>query len=77
MNFQIFSEPATWVSLTTLTAMEVVLGIDNVIFLSILSGKLPKEQQTLARRVGLSLALGLRIGLLFAISWVKRVSHDE
>lgn len=57
-------------SLLTLTALETVLGIDNVIFLSILVAKLPKEQQPLARRLGLMGALGMRIGLLFTLSWL-------
>ncbi len=57
-------------ALATLTAMEVVLGIDNVVFLAILVGRLPERQQTLAQRMGLTLALGLRIGLLLAISWM-------
>jgi predicted tellurium resistance membrane protein TerC len=56
------------VALATLTAMEVVLGVDNVVFLAILVGRLPPAQQPLARRLGLTLALGIRIGLLFAIS---------
>ncbi|MEP6551606.1 MAG: TerC family protein [Gemmatimonadales bacterium] len=67
---EIFTEPATWLSLVTLTAMEIVLGIDNVIFISILVDKLPTGQQALARRLGLSLALILRLGLLFAITWI-------
>jgi predicted tellurium resistance membrane protein TerC len=62
--------PETWVSLATLTAMEVVLGIDNVVFLTILTGRLPLEEQPSARRLGLALALVTRLGLLFAISWV-------
>jgi len=64
------TEPATWLSLITLTAMEIVLGIDNVIFISILTDKLPPDRQPVARRLGLSLALILRLGLLFAITWV-------
>jgi predicted tellurium resistance membrane protein TerC len=67
---ELLTEPATWLSLVTLTAMEIVLGIDNVIFISILVDKLPRGQQTSARRVGLSLALVLRLGLLFAITWI-------
>jgi predicted tellurium resistance membrane protein TerC len=67
---ELLTEPATWLSLVTLTAMEIVLGIDNVIFISILVDKLPHGQQTLARRLGLSLALILRLGLLFAITWI-------
>jgi predicted tellurium resistance membrane protein TerC len=64
------ANPDTYVSLLTLTAMEVVLGIDNVVFISILVGKLPAEQQPKARQIGLALALVMRLGLLFAISWV-------
>ena len=67
---ELFTEPATWLSLITLTAMEIVLGIDNVIFISILTDKLPPGQQPLARRLGLSVALILRLALLFAITWV-------
>jgi len=67
---ELFTEPATWLSLITLTAMEIVLGIDNVIFISILTDKLPPGQQPLTRRLGLSLALILRLALLFAITWV-------
>ena len=57
-------------ALVTLTAMEIVLGIDNVVFLAILVGRLPVDQQPFARRLGLSLALGIRIGLLLAITWI-------
>ncbi len=70
MTLELLTQPEIYVSLLTLTAMEVVLGIDNVIFISILAGKLPPEQQPTARRVGLALALILRLALLFAISWV-------
>lgn len=62
--------PDAWVSLLTLTVMEIVLGIDNLIFISILAGKLPPEQQARARRMGLALALVTRIMLLLSISWV-------
>ncbi len=64
------SNPDIWISLITLTTLEIVLGIDNIVFISILSGKLPAEDQARARRVGLALAMILRIGLLLAISWV-------
>jgi predicted tellurium resistance membrane protein TerC len=57
-------------SLAALTAMEIVLGIDNVVFLAIVAGRLPGSQQLLARRLGLSLALGIRVLLLLAISWI-------
>jgi predicted tellurium resistance membrane protein TerC len=67
---ELLTDPAVWLSLITLTAMEIVLGIDNVIFISILTDKLPPGQQPLARRLGLSLALILRLALLFAITWV-------
>jgi len=70
LNLELFNDPDTYVSLLTLTAMEVVLGIDNIVFISILTGKLPPAQQPKARRLGLSLALVFRLGLLFALSWV-------
>ncbi|WP_437294234.1 TerC family protein [Sorangium sp. So ce426] len=59
-----------WITLATLSALEIVLGIDNIVFLSIMTAKLPLEQQPLARRIGLLLALGMRLLLLLAISWV-------
>jgi predicted tellurium resistance membrane protein TerC len=58
------------IALLTLTSLEIVLGIDNIVFISILVGKLPRERQAAARQIGLLLAMGMRIGLLFAISWV-------
>jgi predicted tellurium resistance membrane protein TerC len=58
------------IALLTLTALEIVLGIDNIVFISILTGKLPSEQQARARRLGLALAMGMRILLLLAIGWV-------
>jgi predicted tellurium resistance membrane protein TerC len=70
MDIALLSDPDTYVSLLTLTALEIVLGIDNVVFISILTAKLPAEAQPRARRLGLSLALVLRIGLLFTLSWV-------
>ena len=66
----LFSDPAAWAALLTLIALEVVLGIDNLIFIAILSNKLPEHQQQLARRIGLSLALIMRVGLLFLIGWL-------
>jgi predicted tellurium resistance membrane protein TerC len=62
-------------ALMTLTGLEIVLGIDNLVFLSILTGKLPREQQRSARLVGLSLAMGGRIGLLLGISWVMSLTR--
>lgn len=67
---EIFLEVDTWVALLTLTFMEIVLGIDNIIFISIVAGKLPEEQQKKARIGGLSLALIMRILLLFSITWL-------
>ena len=64
------SDPQVWIAFGTLTVLELVLGIDNVIFISILSGKLPPDQQPKARYIGLSLALGIRILLLMSLSWV-------
>ncbi|MDZ4697688.1 MAG: TerC family protein [Deltaproteobacteria bacterium] len=64
------SDPEIWVSLLTLTALEIVLGVDNVIFISILAGKLPTAQQAKARQLGLLFALVTRILLLFSISWL-------
>ena len=66
----LLSDPATWAALLTLIALEVVLGIDNLIFIAILSNKLPEHQQQRARRIGLALALIMRIGLLMLIGWL-------
>lgn len=63
-------DPQVWISLLTLTALEVVLGIDNLIFVAILAAKLPAEQQDRARRIGLGLALGMRLALLASLSWL-------
>ena len=68
------SDPQAWIGLLTLTVLEIVLGIDNVIFISILSGKLPPAQRGVARRLGLGLAMGVRILLLLSISWVVRLT---
>ena len=68
------ADPQAWVSLLTLTLLEVVLGIDNLIFVSILAGRLPPAQQGRARRIGLALALAMRLALLAAISWITRLT---
>jgi predicted tellurium resistance membrane protein TerC len=73
-DFGVLLSAEGWISLVSLSAMEIVLGIDNIIFLSILSGKLPAEQQPKARRLGLILALFLRLGLLLTISWMMRLT---
>jgi predicted tellurium resistance membrane protein TerC len=62
-----------WIALLTLTVLEIVLGVDNIIFISILSGKLPQAQREKARRLGLLLAMLMRIALLFSIAWVTRL----
>jgi len=67
-------DPQAWISLLTLTGLEIVLGIDNVIFISILAGKLPAEQQAKARQVGLMLALVTRIALLASIAWIAKLT---
>jgi predicted tellurium resistance membrane protein TerC len=67
---ELITDPQIWVAFLTLTALELVLGIDNIVFISILSDKLPKEQRLFARRVGLFLAMFMRIGLLFILSWL-------
>lgn len=64
------SDPQAWIAFLTLTGLELVLGIDNIVFISILAGKLPAEQQQRARTIGLGLAMFIRIALLFSISWV-------
>jgi predicted tellurium resistance membrane protein TerC len=66
----LLSDPAAWLALLTLIALEVVLGVDNLIFIAILSNKLPEHQQERARKLGLMLALGMRIGLLMLIGWI-------
>ena len=67
---ELLSDPQVWIAFLTLTALELVLGIDNVIFISILVDKLPKERRDLARRIGLFFAMFIRIGLLFLLSWI-------
>jgi predicted tellurium resistance membrane protein TerC len=68
------TSPEAWLGLLTLTMLEIVLGIDNIIFISILAGKLPAEQQPRARRVGLLGAMLTRIGLLAALAWIIRLT---
>ena len=68
------SSPEAWIALLTLTALEIVLGIDNIIFISILAGKLPENQQKTGRQVGLLLAMVTRILLLFSIAWLTRLT---
>ena len=67
---ELLSDPQVWVALATLTALELVLGIDNIVFISILVDKLPKAQRELARRIGLFMAMFMRIGLLLVLAWI-------
>ncbi|MDT3779758.1 TerC family protein [Nitrospira sp. MA-1] len=73
--FEWLTSPEAWIALGTLTALEIVLGIDNIIFISILVGRLPESQRTFARRAGLGLAMVARLGLLFSISWVMGLTE--
>jgi len=66
----LITSPDAWIAFLTLTALELVLGIDNIVFISILADKLPRKRRALARRVGLSLAMVMRIGLLLVLSWL-------
>jgi predicted tellurium resistance membrane protein TerC len=68
--FDLLFDPQVWVAFLTLTALELVLGIDNIIFISILVDKLPKQEREIARRVGLFLAMFMRVALLLVLSWV-------
>ena len=68
------SDPQAWIALLTLTVLEVVLGIDNVIFISILAGKLPPAQQSKARNIGLAMAMIMRVLLLLSLAWIVRLT---
>jgi predicted tellurium resistance membrane protein TerC len=68
------TDPQAWVGFGTLTVLEIVLGIDNIIFISILASKLPRDQQSKARYIGLALAMLMRIALLFSLSWIVRLT---
>ncbi|MCA9544762.1 MAG: TerC family protein, partial [Myxococcales bacterium] len=72
---ELLSDPQAWISLLVLTAMEIVLGIDNIVFITILTGRLPKEDQLGARRLGIGAALISRVLLLLSISWVMRLTE--
>jgi predicted tellurium resistance membrane protein TerC len=75
MDFTWLADPQIWIAFATLTVLELVLGIDNIVFISILSGKLPPEQQPKARFIGLSMALIMRVLLLFSLSWVMTLTE--
>lgn len=71
---EFLSSPEAWISLLTLTVLEIVLGIDNIVFISILAGKLPQHQQKKARQLGLALAMITRVLLLMSLSWIMRLT---
>ena len=71
---ELFLKPSTWSALVSLTAMEVVLGIDNLVFISVLTAKLPEDRRAAITRIGVGAALVLRIGMLFAISWIMHLT---
>ena len=68
------TDPAVWIALTTLTVLEIILGVDNIVFISILVDKLPPRQQRKARLIGLGLAMFMRILLLFSLTWIMRLT---
>jgi predicted tellurium resistance membrane protein TerC len=73
---EVFKHADAWASLATLTGLEIVLGIDNIVFLTLTTNKLPEKQQPAARTLGLSLALFMRLGLLFGLTWVMSLTAD-
>jgi predicted tellurium resistance membrane protein TerC len=72
----LFSDPNLWIAFFMLTALEIVLGVDNLVFLSILVGRLPPQVRDRARRLGLLFAMGTRLALLFSLSWVMDLTND-
>ena len=73
--FEWLASPEAWIALATLASLEIVLGIDNIIFISILVGRLPEKERDLARSLGLGLAMVARLILLFSISWVMGLTE--
>jgi predicted tellurium resistance membrane protein TerC len=73
---ELLTNPEIWVAFATLTILEIVLGIDNIIFISILTGRLPEEQQARGRFIGLSLAMVMRILLLLSLTWIMQLTTD-
>ncbi|MDT0635178.1 TerC family protein [Spectribacter hydrogenoxidans] len=72
---ELLADPNVWIAFLTLAALEIVLGIDNIVFISILAGRLPVEQRQKARMIGLSLALGMRVVLLLSIAWIMGLTE--
>ena len=75
MIFEWISDPSAWIGLATLVVLEIVLGIDNLVFIAILAEKLPPEQRDKARIIGLILALGMRLILLASIAWIVTLTN--
>lgn len=75
MDFSGLDEAGTWIALVSLSAMEIVLGIDNVVFIAILTGRVPVEKRARTARIGLAIALVMRIALLFGIAWIMRLTR--
>src|SRR5690606_30790095 len=75
MSFEWMADPAAWAGLATLVVLEIVLGIDNLVFIAILADKLPPEQRGRARMTGLSLALVMRLGLLASVAWIVTLTE--
>ena len=71
---ELLTDPQAWIALATLTALEIVLGVDNIIFISILAGRLPEHQRQRARILGLALAMGTRIALLVSLAWIMKLT---
>ena len=71
---ELLVDPNAWLAFATLAALEIVLGIDNLIFISILAGKLPPDRQDLARKAGIAAALVSRLGLLFTLTWIMKLT---
>ena len=76
MLVEMLTSPEIWAAFAMLAVLEIVLGIDNIIFISVLTARLPKDQQARARFIGLSLAMGLRIALLLSLSWIMGLTDD-
>ncbi len=76
MDFSGITNPETWIALLSLAAMEIVLGIDNIVFITILTARLPPEQRMRTARIGIFLALFMRIGLLFTIAWIMTLTRE-
>src|SRR3972149_9625520 len=74
MSMDLITSPEAWIALATLSALEIVLGINNIIFISILAAKLPRDQQARARTMGLAVAMLSRIALLFSLTWIMRLT---